>query len=213
MLEIPYVAENKEGTSHYGYGWAILKSKRGTKIVTHNGSNGIYFADFIRFVDEDVVVIVLSNVGLNSDSENVAWEISNMIFDPNYNTKPVSKLSYQLVYEFMEVNKKDSANQLQYFLDDNLETKFRDKAVFNRIGFKLLEKENEPGWGLELLKLNTQLFLDDGNLWDSLGDAYYKYGQKENAIKAYSKALVLSPNQNCHWCENSQSKLNQLKDY
>lgn len=212
MLEIPYVAEDKEGTSHYGYGWAIFKSERGTKIVTHNGSNGIYFADFIRFVDEDVVVIVLSNVGLNSDSENVAWEISNMIFDPNYNTKPVSKLSYQLVYEFMKANKKDSANQLQYFLDDNLETKFRDKAVFNRIGFKLLEKEIEPGWGLELLKLNTQLFLDDGNLWDSLGDAHYKYGQKENAIKAYTKALELSPNQNCHWCENSQSKLNQLKD-
>lgn len=207
LLESPFVAENDDESSHYGYGWAIFKSNRDTKIVTHNGSNGIYFANFVRFVDDDVVIIVLSNVILNPDSENVAMEISNMVFDFSYSASPVSKLSYELVYDFMKTNKADNSNRLPQFLENNLEKKITDKAVFNRIGFKLSGKEKEPGWGLELLKLNVQLFPDDGNLWDSLGDAYFEYEQNENARKSFKKAIDLKSKSNCHWCENSQTKL------
>lgn len=212
MFETPYVAENEEGTSHYGYGWAIFKSSRGTKIVTHNGSNGIYFGDFIRYVEDDVVIIVLSNTILNRDSENVSWNIGRMVFDQTYMPKPVTKLSYELVYDFMNTNTFDRAEKLPTFLNENLNSKFSDKAVFNRIGFKRIAKEKEPAWGLELLKLNVQLFPNDGNLFDSIGDAYFEYDQKENAIKAFTKALGLKPEENCHWCENSNSKLEQLKN-
>ena len=47
--------------SHYGYGWSIVTTRRGTKLITHNGGNGIFFADFYRFVDDDVVLIIASN--------------------------------------------------------------------------------------------------------------------------------------------------------
>ncbi|WP_350110203.1 serine hydrolase domain-containing protein, partial [Fulvivirga sp.] len=50
VQETPHVAENDEITSFYGYGWAISKTNRETKMVAHNGSNGLYFADFVRFV-------------------------------------------------------------------------------------------------------------------------------------------------------------------
>lgn len=211
LIERPHVAENAEETSHYGYGWAIYNSSRGTKIVTHNGSNGVYFANFIRYIDDDVVVIVLSNTILNRDSEDVSWNIGRMIFDPSFIPEPVTKLSYELVYNFIRTNKLEYAHMLLPFLDKNLNLKFNDKAVFNRIGFKLIAKEKEPNWGLELLKLNTALFPNDGNLYDSLGDAYFTYYQKENAIKAFAKALELKPKNNCHWCENSQKKLKQLR--
>jgi hypothetical protein len=74
-METAYIPENEEQTSFYGYGWAIYNSSRDTKIVTHNGSNGIYFADVVRFVEDDIVVIVLSNVILNYQSENASWEL------------------------------------------------------------------------------------------------------------------------------------------
>lgn len=57
----PYVAEGPEGRSHYGYGWAIFKTRRNTKLVAHNGGNGIFVADFLRFVDEGLMVFVASN--------------------------------------------------------------------------------------------------------------------------------------------------------
>lgn len=210
LLETPFVAENQDGNTHYAYGWATFKTKTGKKVVWHNGSNGIFFGNFMRFVDDDIVIIVLSNTILNNDSEDVAWEISKLISDSNYTPKPVTKLSYELVYDFININTADNANNLITFLEEHLNSKFTDKAVFNRIGFKRIAKEKNPAWGLELLKLNVQLFPNDGNLWDSLGDAYFEYNQKENAINAFSKALELKPENNCNWCKNSQEKLESL---
>ncbi|MEX1382597.1 MAG: penicillin-binding protein, partial [Lutibacter sp.] len=94
IQETPYIAENDKMTSYYGYGWAISKSDRDTKTVAHNGSNGLYFADFVRFIDDDVVVIYITNAFLGSESENVAREIGKMIFDSNYTTAQISKNIY-----------------------------------------------------------------------------------------------------------------------
>nr|WP_262921418.1 serine hydrolase domain-containing protein [Maribellus maritimus] len=210
MLESPFTPENEDGTSFYGYGWAISHTSRGTKIITHNGSNGIYFANFIRFVEDNVVVIVLSNTILNPDSENVAWEIGRMVFNLDYKPKPVSKLSYELVYDYTQTNTPENAKKLVPYLEEKLNGKLNDKALFNRLGFKMRAKENKTGWGLELLKLNVQLFPDDGNLWDSLGDAYFNYQQNTNAIKSFQKALELCNKPDCHWRENSESKLRKL---
>jgi len=190
LQETPHVAENDGATSYYGYGWALFNNDRG-KVVTHNGSNGIYFADFIRFIDEDVVIIYLTNAILGNNSENVAWEISKMIFDPQYTAIPISKNIYELVYDFIKTNEPGSAKRLPSYLNIESGKKFDDHVVLNRFGYRILEKENEPGWAIELFKLNAQLFPEDGNLWDSLGEAYLKYGEKEQALESYKKAVEL----------------------
>jgi CubicO group peptidase (beta-lactamase class C family) len=210
IQETPYVTENEEGTSHYAYGWAIFSSIRGTKIVAHNGSNGIYFADFIRFVDEDVVIITLSNRIMGKDSENVAWEVSNLVFDSNYEPKPIAKFSYEIVHDFMKSYKPSDAKMLPSVLEKELGHKFEDHSVLNRIGYSNLKNEREPGWALELLKLNAQLFpKKDGNIWDSLGEAYLSYGLIAEAEKSFETALELK-SENCHWCENSLKRLNEI---
>jgi CubicO group peptidase (beta-lactamase class C family) len=56
----PYVAEGPRGLSHYAYGWAVSRSRRGTAVVQHNGGNGIYVAEFVRFPDEDAMLFVTS---------------------------------------------------------------------------------------------------------------------------------------------------------
>jgi CubicO group peptidase (beta-lactamase class C family) len=56
----PYVAEGPRGLSHYAYGWAVSRSARGTGVVQHNGGNGIYVAEFVRFPDEDAMLFVTS---------------------------------------------------------------------------------------------------------------------------------------------------------
>jgi len=191
IQEAPHVAENENRTSYYGYGWAISTSNRDTKIVTHNGSNGVYFADFIRFVDDDVVIIYLTNAFLGNESEYVAWEISKMVFDSNYNAKPLSKNIYELIHGFMIINKPIDVAKLPDFLNKELGYRIKDHSILNRLGYRKMNKEKAAGWALELFKLNVQLFPEDGNLWDSLGEAYLKYDQKEEAIKSYTKAVKL----------------------
>ena len=56
----PYVAEGPRGLSHYAYGWAVSKSARGTTVVQHNGGNGVYVAEFLRFPDEDAMLFLTS---------------------------------------------------------------------------------------------------------------------------------------------------------
>ncbi|MDG2396936.1 MAG: serine hydrolase [Flavobacteriaceae bacterium] len=201
--ETAYVAENDQLTSYYGYGWAISKSSRDTKIVAHNGSNGLYFADFVRFIDDDVVVIYITNAFLGRESENVAREIGKMIFDANYTATPISRNIYELIHDFMKTNPSSSAEKLPDFLKEKLKNEFNDHAVLNRLGYSRFKKEDKPDWALELFKLNVKLFPEDGNLWDSLGEAYLKYNQKEEAIKSYTKAVELGT-------ESSRKTLTEL---
>ncbi|MBN1940249.1 MAG: beta-lactamase family protein [Candidatus Aminicenantes bacterium] len=58
----PHVREYPDGPSYYGYGWVTQKTESGSTLVWHNGGNGIYNA-FMGFdLDNDLVVIVSSNV-------------------------------------------------------------------------------------------------------------------------------------------------------
>ena len=212
LMETAYVPENEEKTSFYGYGWAIFNSSRNTKIITHNGSNGIYFADFVRFVEEDVVVIVLSNVLLNQKSENAAWNIAAMVLDDAYLSQPIPKSTFELVFNFIRANPPEKANQLPQYIKTQTGSSLNDKAVLNRIGNKQVSQQTNTDWGLALLKLNVNLFADDGNLWDSLGEAYYIIKDKDNAIACFEKALELKPETNCYWCENSANRLQELLD-
>ena len=55
----PYVSEG--GGSSYGYGWDIRMLPGATKLVTHNGGNGTYFADLAILPSERVVLFVATN--------------------------------------------------------------------------------------------------------------------------------------------------------
>ena len=64
-----YVNEGPAGLSKYAYGWAVMKTSRGTRLVTHNGGNGVYVAELLRFVDDHVTIFVTSTVsGLTATS-------------------------------------------------------------------------------------------------------------------------------------------------
>jgi CubicO group peptidase (beta-lactamase class C family) len=85
----PHVPEDPEGRSHYGYGWAIGPTVRGTKLIAHNGGNGIFFADFRRYVDEGVVVLVMSNT-TESPAERTLTAVARTIFGGEVVAPPVA---------------------------------------------------------------------------------------------------------------------------
>ena len=79
----PFVAEGEGSGSHYGYGWAIFDTPRGTRLITHNGGNGVQFADVLCYADEGVTVVLLSNASKRG-MQDIAWEVGRMMFDPHY---------------------------------------------------------------------------------------------------------------------------------
>jgi len=85
---MPYVQEGEGAGSHYGYGWAIFNTPRGTRLITHNGGNGIQFADVLWYADEGVTIVLMSNASLRG-MQDMAWEVGHMIFDPHYEPRMV----------------------------------------------------------------------------------------------------------------------------
>jgi CubicO group peptidase (beta-lactamase class C family) len=57
----PHIPEGPGSASHYGYGWSISETPRGTRLVSHDGGNPYFFATFLRYVDEDVVILLATN--------------------------------------------------------------------------------------------------------------------------------------------------------
>ena len=73
-----HVPEDGSNISYYGYGWVIFpKSKKG-KVITHNGGNGYFFADFWDFPSTDNTIILLSNQA-NRKVEDLAARIARML--------------------------------------------------------------------------------------------------------------------------------------
>jgi tetratricopeptide (TPR) repeat protein len=80
-----------------------------------------------------------------------------------------------------------------------------DEASFNAIGYQLLASGKIPE-AIEVFRLNVELFPESSNVYDSLGEAFMKSADKEQAIKNYKKSLELNPGS-----ENAKEMLRALE--
>jgi CubicO group peptidase (beta-lactamase class C family) len=69
-LFTPHIREGMLPTS-YGYGWVIGKTPRGTRLIEHNGGDGVFIADCKRYVDDGVFIFAATN-----NSETAAWRVT-----------------------------------------------------------------------------------------------------------------------------------------
>jgi CubicO group peptidase (beta-lactamase class C family) len=67
---------------HYGYGWVVSKTRRGTRLIWHDGSNKIFNAHFRRYVDEGVVVIIATNDERHTADREI-MKIEELVFGKN----------------------------------------------------------------------------------------------------------------------------------
>ncbi len=75
-----HVPEDESGQSFYGYGWAIFPLEDDTTLITHNGGNGVFFADFLRFPDEDLAIFIATNRA-EAQFDTVASSIASSLVD------------------------------------------------------------------------------------------------------------------------------------
>lgn len=74
----------------------------------------------------------------------------------------------------------------------------------NRWGYALLSDKKLPA-ATKLLELNTILYPQSFNVWDSYGEVLLLLGEKEKAIKMYEKSLELNPDN-----ENAKEALTKI---
>ncbi|MGB2666464.1 MAG: hypothetical protein WAK48_20850, partial [Candidatus Acidiferrum sp.] len=67
-----------------------------------------------------------------------------------------------------------------------------EERTINRLGYAFLQ-EKDPSSAVVLFKLNTKVYPDSANAWDSLGDGYEATNDIQDARMAYARSVELNP--------------------
>ena len=67
-----------------------------------------------------------------------------------------------------------------------------EEREMNALGYRFLGQNRYPE-AIEVFKMNTELYPESFNVYDSLGEAFMKSGDIKNAIKNYQRSLELNP--------------------
>src|SRR5690606_9979312 len=74
-------------------------------------------------------------------------------------------------------NKKETESQYDY-----------SEMALNNLGYQLMAQDDNQG-ALKRFKLNTELYPNAYNTYDSYGECLLALGKKEEAVKAYKRSL------------------------
>ena len=66
------------------------------------------------------------------------------------------------------------------------------EADVNALGYRLLRSHRVPE-AIEVFRINTDVFPESANVWDSLGEALLAADRREEGIAAYRRALAVDP--------------------
>ena len=112
----------------------------------------------------------------------LSFSSDNFIIDPmGYLTRLFMDEKYELL-----------ATEAQRLVKDPAYKFFNFEAEFNKAGYQMLGSGQYEG-ALYVFEMNTKLFPDSANTWDSLAEGYWKSGDLVKAKESYNKAISIDP--------------------
>lgn len=191
----PKLRSDETETSIYAYGWDVSQTDRMTIQVWHNGSNHIFYADFLRYIDEDITLIMLNNKS-HPNFNNLCFDVSKMIFNSNFlpeipipdNTENRTFTDHILktIEDFgLEKAKKAFKNRKKHV--SLLEFMMRDA------GFNYLDNK-QPDLAMLVFTMNVYAHPKSAKALQGLGEGYMETDNKEMALKYFKQSLSINPN-------------------
>ena len=204
----PELRPGETEKSFYAYGWDVSKTNRNTTRIWHNGSNRVFYADFYRYIDEGVTIILLTNSWQNGFLET-GRSLSRIIFESGYQPVipiPENAANRAFTDEMIKLTvDKGLAAATAVYQKRNKKLGLLEEVI-NTKAYKLLE-EKKLKEAIEVFRLNVFAFPKSANAFDSLGEAYLEAGDKQSAIENYKKSLALNPEN-----ENAREVLKKIDD-
>jgi CubicO group peptidase (beta-lactamase class C family) len=185
--------------NQYGYCWRIAND-RGRRSIGHRGGAPGVSASFMRYPDDDVTIIVLSNYSGGAIEAARALEATVFGEESSAPRRPVGEVLYRAM---QEAEVEASAKGLGALLEQE-GYELRSSEPLNFLGYELLGA-GESDMAIAVFELNVDQFPDEANPYDSLAEAYLAKGDRERAITLYRKALAADPE-----FENARRMLEQL---
>lgn len=190
--QLLFAPHAKMGKGAYGYGWAINKMANGSQkdsltVIEHGGGINGFNTLISRTKDQDLVVL-LNNTGgtnLGEMSENILKLLNDLPYE-----LPQRSLANLLRNEIMENGVKNALEKFEK-IKGSKEYVLREYEM-NNLGYQLLQT-GKLQEAIAVFKLNVAEFPESFNVYDSLGEAYMKSGNKDLAILNYEKSIKINP--------------------
>lgn len=150
------------------------------------------------------IIIVLANY-----DEPIAEEVGNNIYKllaGKEIRKPGSNVFRKLYSAYAEKGNQYLKTHFHDIIKDSF-FEMEEDFLLNRVGYDLLNEKRTKD-AIEVFKVNTELFPEIANAWDSLAEAYATDGQKELAVKFYKKTIEVNPQSPA--ADNSRRMLEKL---
>ncbi|TQF15044.1 serine hydrolase [Myxococcus llanfairpwllgwyngyllgogerychwyrndrobwllllantysiliogogogochensis] len=184
------------GLDDYGFGWNVAPTQLDdgkTKVATTSHGGGINgFSSFlIRVPEKKEVVIVLSNVGRGVRAQSLAVGVLSALYGVTPQT-PLKPISEVVSASLAKGTATEAITQYKALKEKKPTEYFFGAGELNRVGYQLLQGGRVPE-AIEIFKLNVDQFPQDGNVHDSLGEAYIAHGDKALAASSYRRSLELDP--------------------
>ena len=191
------LADGRENPGRFGLGWMVDTDTAGNLVVSHLGASiglGIAFA---RDLAHDRVIVVFDNA--HNSADRVADDLGRLL-----QGKAVPAPRRDLTRHFGELLLMvghDSALAAFHRLRADSARWATSEDGLNRLGYDFmgspgpfrLPVEHRYAEAVAVFELNTRLFPESWNVWDSYGEGLAAQGARDSAIVMYRKALELNP--------------------
>lgn len=128
--------------------------------------------------------------------EGLSWAEQSIELQPNL-TNRLTRVDILL--------KQNSKKEAIQFRESALAS--ASNAEVNTYAYKIMFRGRTKE-AVALFEANAEKYPSDPNVWDSLGEGYFRNGQNQEAIDSFQRALSLNPPPNVR--QNSQKYLSQL---
>lgn len=124
-----------------------------------------------------------------SDQERIEYGVETLI----QQREKVKQMNRKNLLELINQGK-TTEEIIRIIKSENKSDPYYDISEYaiNSFGYTLMGK-NKNEDALKVFKLNTELYPNGFNTWDSLGECFLILGKKEEGIIAYKKSLELNP--------------------
>lgn len=190
----PTLRPEESEASYYAYGWDISKTPRNTTQVWHNGGNNFLYADFLRFIDEDITMIMLSNKS-HPNFDNLSFEIAKMIFNPEY-TPAIPAMDNQENREFtshiIKIIEESGLEKAKEAYKNRKSSEQLLQFMMRNEGFNRIDHEN-AAIPIQIFEMNVFVHPNSARALQDLGEGYMETGNNELALKYFKKSLSINP--------------------
>jgi CubicO group peptidase (beta-lactamase class C family) len=185
----------KDGSDSVGISW-FLNKYRGHLVVSHDGGDTGFLADFAMLPKQHIAVVWLTNCDwVNTTLTHAAFDVA-LGYTPRPVGRPRSVSS--AMYATLQAQGTGSVG-VDAAIAEYLRLKekkpglydFSEGELSSIAGF-MLEKNHVEG-AVRFLQFAVEQFPSSATAYDGLADAYTTSGDKALAISNYEKALKLNP--------------------